>query len=703
MAAVPINHGRWEDITGEFMQCVKQLHLGELLKTDQFTLLEAMSAIELMDPKMDGGMMVKKSNRKILTLEQSIKAGTVKVSNLELNELIGIIDDSYSCLVTWLEGHSLAQTVMTNLYLHEPERIEDRCLRVFSQSMLKLVDCMDEMVQTFFCIEEEDFLLNLGKFNLARQINCQKVLSNVEDLCHHYEKLLSEKPTSSSCQDKQQAHENLLLQAIIERLKFTYNFYACFFNLQRVLVKNQWDLDTQTEAQYLKTLKLVQNTVSTCDEKLEKCLKHLDRWKDTIDLGIKPPKQDTDTQNEAEYPTIMGFEPLINHKLLPPAYPRCPSMKTRSSALEYLRNLIIKLRQCFVLSNSFNQRSFSKSLHSIEYFSKYFRPSSCVISRSLIQLLYLPYRSVKLLKEELLQSMSEFCDPLVQVMKEEALRFGALDEFITESKKAFSLVISMYGHNTARQHERFPDLILSFKNLQYSALLINSAFGNSLVYSWITFHLAQMCIKYVLSGLELELFSYHEYPYVFWYLYDILYRNEKEQLEIAKHFIVEFSSALDDKKGKGKKQRRKNMINTNLHDKNLMCNDAFRFLTGGLFLLTYGLKLQGKIKTPVMEYTSEKICFDQRFGILTGASVYQSYKQTLLRLEKLEFIYREALDCFTEAKDLFEKLGDQNDCLKVCKTNMIVARILQSNSSSVTSRDVEFSFDTHPSFPTIKV
>ena len=30
-------------------------------------------------------------------------------------------------------------------------------------------------------------------------------------------------------------------------------------------------------------------------------------------------------------------------------------------------------------------------------------------------------------------------------------------------------------------------------------------------------------IRYILSGFELELFSLHEYPYMYWYLYELLY------------------------------------------------------------------------------------------------------------------------------------------------------------------------------------
>lgn len=49
---------------------------------------------------------------------------------LFLLQYLGIIDNSIACLVTWLEGHSLAQTVFINLYAQQPQKIEDKNLKV---------------------------------------------------------------------------------------------------------------------------------------------------------------------------------------------------------------------------------------------------------------------------------------------------------------------------------------------------------------------------------------------------------------------------------------------------------------------------------------------------------------------------------------------------------------------------------------------
>lgn len=89
-----------------------------------------MSAIEMMDPKMDAGMLCNRGIRQIKSFDQAVEDNLLKLNNFDDKELIGIIDSNFACLSTWLEGHSLAKTVFINLYLHKPYKIEDKILKV---------------------------------------------------------------------------------------------------------------------------------------------------------------------------------------------------------------------------------------------------------------------------------------------------------------------------------------------------------------------------------------------------------------------------------------------------------------------------------------------------------------------------------------------------------------------------------------------
>ena len=131
---------------------------------ENFQLFEAMTAIELMDPKMDVGMMCNRK-KKILNFEQSIEAGKCKINDFTFEEKIGIIDETFACFVTWLEGYSLSQTVFTNLYLHNPSLIQDRLMRTFCFSILKIVDFMKQLLSN-----NADVLDDEGKFNYFNQL-----------------------------------------------------------------------------------------------------------------------------------------------------------------------------------------------------------------------------------------------------------------------------------------------------------------------------------------------------------------------------------------------------------------------------------------------------------------------------------------------------------------------------------------------------
>lgn len=41
---------------------------------------------------------------------------------------------------------------------------------------------------------------------------------------------------------------------------------------------------------------------------------------------------------------MMGFEPLVNQRLLPPTFPRYTKIKSRKEALHYLESLVGRLR-----------------------------------------------------------------------------------------------------------------------------------------------------------------------------------------------------------------------------------------------------------------------------------------------------------------------------------------------------------------------
>lgn len=123
---------------------VQELDLGELLHHEMFGLFEAMSAIEMMDKKMDIGM--DQNEKSPLTFEIAVQTGKLKLENLECDELIGIFDALFACVVSWLEGHSPAQTIFTCLYLHDTAAIKDKFLACYCNGILKLTGIIRKFI-----------------------------------------------------------------------------------------------------------------------------------------------------------------------------------------------------------------------------------------------------------------------------------------------------------------------------------------------------------------------------------------------------------------------------------------------------------------------------------------------------------------------------------------------------------------------------
>ncbi|KAJ1771802.1 N-alpha-acetyltransferase, non-catalitic subunit [Coemansia sp. RSA 1813] len=98
----------WLDITKELELGAKQLKVGELLKPDSFTLFEAMVAVQVMDPRLDMGMLTAEAQAEIALWDMNRK--------LTLTDVLWIMDQMFCCEMTLHHSASLLQTIYTCNY-----------------------------------------------------------------------------------------------------------------------------------------------------------------------------------------------------------------------------------------------------------------------------------------------------------------------------------------------------------------------------------------------------------------------------------------------------------------------------------------------------------------------------------------------------------------------------------------------------------
>ncbi|KAI0025853.1 Mak10-domain-containing protein [Xylariomycetidae sp. FL0641] len=176
------------DITGKFAAAVKTLAPGELIKDDQFTLFESVSALEIMDPKMDSGVLAEGES---LDEEYDVSR------ELLPEEILGIIDQLLCLEMAWHLGYPLSQTLLTSVYVEalmnpRPTSIDEAnfvrdpnirpkptsllfVLRAYCVGLLKSCYFVNELVKPELYYEEEDFVTNTYDRDLLRDIQVSDI------------------------------------------------------------------------------------------------------------------------------------------------------------------------------------------------------------------------------------------------------------------------------------------------------------------------------------------------------------------------------------------------------------------------------------------------------------------------------------------------------------------------------------------------
>merc|ERR1712007_233748 len=109
--------------------------------------------------------------------------------------------------------------------------------------------------------------------------------------------------------------------------------------------------------------------------------------------------------------------------------------------------------------------------------------------------------------------------------------------------------------------------------------------------TWLLYHVLNVMIRYILSGFELELFSVHEYLYMYWYLYEQLYPWLAKCINRANGCILEYKRVLEaqHKAQKQEKHRHQNKFkNRNKkhnsiihHTKEIVVNKGYTAMCAG--------------------------------------------------------------------------------------------------------------------------
>ncbi|OQR76283.1 N-alpha-acetyltransferase 35 [Tropilaelaps mercedesae] len=641
-----------------------------------------MSAIEMMDPKMDAGMCntannnntnksVHQMNGNIVassrvtlskkskqggsgTAEEAVANGKLKVSGLSASEIRAVLDSSLRLLASWLEGHCLAQTVFTNLYLHLSPLtvIEDRALRAVALATIKLVvtirfnsglHMLQDIVYRIGAFEEEDFHGVMYNFYLALDVPDAKAYSLLKECDDELQKrakrvarqadgikssgslpfsdpnqLVYNQHRDQESVDEQLANDatspvttdkNEDSQEAILALQIRLRFMRLLFQSLCALEGRQGMASGFAEAR--RALLAAAETLKSIRES-------------------EPTNSNAD--DDDSFPTTPGFDATLNQRLLPSTFPRHTKVASCRQAYEYLAGMVDRMLEAMQVVNlsSYNQV--------LEFFEEFSKKAPCVLSRCIGQLVYIPQPGLVLgvtkTTDVLKDAVRAFCRPPVLLAKTPLSQIPECREWVEGLllrcvHPLFGL-LQATGHNRARQREKAARLLEDLSLVQEEAEVVDSRLVASQrevdpqapVFQWFTMwltaHVLHTQIRYLLAGFELELYAVHEYEYIFWYLHEYLYRFLVTVLSQADHYLAHCDRRLKRKLKKDPRSQTKAKKPANrgqgYHHKELVTHQAIQNVCGGLYKTMLGLRTDGKLQQPHREFDTERTRFEHRFA-----------------------------------------------------------------------------------------
>jgi len=622
--------------------------------------------------------------------------------------------------VTWLEGHSLAQTVLTNLYLHQVDKVQCVLVKAVCVAVLKLVELVKDIIGKAGVYEEEDFQPLTYGFRLCQDITEQRCLAGLREaeelLGRDVRRTKAREGVDRTEEEKREHGEFLALQS---RVKFLRLLYCGLSALYRG--------DAGEGGRVIGSCSEVLSGISVC---VGEC------W--LLEGG-----------------RVKGFEPLANQRLLPPTFPRYTEIVSREEAIRYMVELVSRL-------NTVTTVTTIPSFHTmLDFFQSFSATSPCVLSRSVLQLLYTPLHSPptrqpavsppagpplppgfpELLRDSCKNFMLPPCllpaprsSPGIPLSPLHTLQVKlCLDTFFSQCCRPFGLLLQATGHNRARQRDKISQLLEEFSTVQEEADRLDNML-NTLSMSgdgasgkphslylgtWLLYHVLKLMVRYTLSGFELDLYSAHEWAMVWWYLYELLYPWLINCLHRADTVLSEHLENMDrdkrDKGGKGKKKAKavtKKGVKSRPYLTEIACYQAHANMCAGYYKLMVAAKQEEKILIPNPQFDNEVVRYEHRFGafanLLTPPLMpYTQFKEVLEHTEKasIQTLYTAASRDFGQARQILETVqasvpdDEIVNLITINKTNFVVTSVLARDSS----REIDFDFSLHQNFPTIKL
>ncbi|XP_034224230.1 N-alpha-acetyltransferase 35, NatC auxiliary subunit isoform X3 [Prunus dulcis] len=538
------DHTVWADVSPLLDAACKDLQDGMLIHGDNFNLFAAMSALEIMDPKMDSGMICK-----YYSVDEAIENGAAPVpisfdKTIDVQCNIDIMDHLLACEATWHKGHSLAQTVFSCIYLLRPDRTSSHpLLHSYCRVIRATCKTVISVVSDARTHEEEDlFIMTYGlPLNGDGDEKCLSMLKAVEETISR--QLRACKAPSSKTrvlEDLVPLQNNVEFEegyckALLCRLRFRKHFYHVLTSMRRPQGRG---------------LELARKHIASCISEL-KCILNSSEFLRSSTLVTHEGSIEDKTTASGRQP--IGFDASLNCRLSAPTPPRAIKILSWKKAVEYFMKL---LQDLDVICSYPLDPSLESVLHFVVEFQK---SQPDLVARAHLQRL--------LVQDGKLYGR----DPVFAVItRAAALRDNTRNHDIQKKESIVQLgqlvinLLKILCTNGAWQRRKLGKILQDWRVVYVQLeMAFRKEFGEKANISndenvgvklfqhilvWVEEQTYWIAFRFLILGFELELYSESEYCMVYWYIYVVLIKlAEKTNLKT----VVSNGSG----KRRGKKKR----------------------------------------------------------------------------------------------------------------------------------------------------
>lgn len=243
--------GPWIDITSVFIDGAHQLGKDEVLISSELSVIDIISAIRIMDHRMDMGMGV--------SAEDELKFDPTQ--SLTPTEVITILDLSLACEFAWHTGHALSQTLLVSSYLQHLESLDshpqDLISKVLRAALVGTMKCCaivwNEIVKGHL-YENEDINSDCQGVKFYDHFTIDQVLTDLDTAHRELDSWL----------DDMKGFREALMERLRFRIEFLYSLASLTSSPSVHMVQNlQSHLISSKEA--LGSLEYYPQPISTID------------------------------------------------------------------------------------------------------------------------------------------------------------------------------------------------------------------------------------------------------------------------------------------------------------------------------------------------------------------------------------------------------------------------------------------------------